>query len=172
MPRRIRPAAPRSTRARPRPAKKRSKLVPWRAIKKHNRTREPSSLEKAVYAMLEAEGIPFVREKAIGRLHVDIFLAPNTVIELNGCWFHGHDVCQKTLLRRHRIAHVKDARRIQFLKSRGYEVIVFWECEVRREPERIQTALRSLGLRREGSDEDRIDRGTGPTSHIPVRKRI
>jgi len=42
---------------------------------RYNATRISSSgLEEAVYKMLREENIPFVREKTISQMHVDIFI--------------------------------------------------------------------------------------------------
>src|SRR3954468_12056397 len=97
----------------PRPRKRgrnKSKRIPWKIIRKHNRHRQPSSLEKRVYDWLEEDDIPFKKEKAIGRhMHVDIFLEPNTCIELNGCHWHGCMICNRELSKAQKVAQVKDA---------------------------------------------------------------
>lgn len=94
--------------------------------------------------MLDAEGIPFVREKAIGRMHVDIFLAPNTVLELNGCFWHGCLVCSNKTTSAQQAAIIKDARRVFVLRRQGYDVVTIWEHEVKSHPERVQAMLRGI----------------------------
>jgi very-short-patch-repair endonuclease len=88
--------------------------------------------------MLEEEGIPFVREKPIGRLHVDIFLAPKTVIELAGCFWHGCLVCNQKTTPEQQAAIIKDARREYVLRKKGYDVVTIWEHEVKHHPERVR----------------------------------
>src|ERR1035438_6634257 len=66
-------------------------------IRKANRTRKASGLELEIHAMLKAEKIPFVKEKTISQCTVDIFIAPCTIIELQGCYWHGCQSCSKKL---------------------------------------------------------------------------
>jgi G:T-mismatch repair DNA endonuclease (very short patch repair protein) len=118
---------------------------PARAIRKANRRRKASSLEKDVYKILREEGIPFQREKLIGRCHADIFIGPRTVIELNGCYWHGCPVCTKKLNQMQEESRAKDARRYYFFKKLGFDVRVIWECEVHKDPESVRDLLVSLG---------------------------
>ena len=71
-------------------ATKTLKLVPYSVRRKHNRKRAASKLEKAVYALLKAEKILFTKEKQIGRCHVDVFIEPRAVVEIQGCYWHKH----------------------------------------------------------------------------------
>lgn len=125
-----------------RPNKKR---VPWKAIRKHNRKRPASSLEKTVYQWLDEDGIPFTREKSIGKyMHVDIFLAPKICIELNGCHWHGCTICNKELTKEQKKAQVKDAKRYFRIRKLGFDVVVFWECEVNDYKDRVRNQIRAL----------------------------
>lgn len=125
------------------------KRIPWKIIRKHNRKRQPSSLEKKVYEWLEEDGIPFKREKAIGRhMHVDIFLAPKTCVELNGCHWHGCLICNKDLSKDQQKAQTKDAKRYFSMRRLGFDVVVFWECEVNEYPERVREQFRALAGKR------------------------
>lgn len=132
----------------PRPRRRgrlKSKRIPWKIIRKHNRKRPPSSLETKVYSWLEADKIPFDREKAIGKyMHVDIFLAPKTCVELNGCHWHGCLICNKTLSADQKIAQVKDAKRYYKIRKLGFDIVVFWECEVAKYPDRVRSTLKAL----------------------------
>lgn len=128
-----------------RPNKKR---VPWKAIRKHNRNRPPSSLEKKVYEWLDEDNITYTREKAIGRhLHVDIFLKPNICIELNGCHWHGCMICNKELSKDQKLAQVKDARRYHSIRRMNFDVVIFWECEVNEYGDRVREQIRTLAGR-------------------------
>lgn len=118
--------------------------VPWSAIRKANRRRKRSSLELQVYEWLQEDGIKFRKEKAISRIHVDIFLEPRTAIELNGCHWHSCMICNPNLTSEQKVTIEKDARRYAFIRNRGFDVIVIWECEVEREPERVRAMLRAL----------------------------
>lgn len=132
----------------PRPRKRgrnKGKRIPWKIIRKHNRKRQPSSLEKKVYDWLDDDGIKFKREKAVGRhMHVDVFLEPKTCIELNGCHWHGCLICNKDLSKDQKVAQQKDARRYYLIRKLGFDIVIFWECEVNQYPERVREQLRSL----------------------------
>lgn len=135
----------------PRPRKRgryKFKRIPWKVIRKCNRRRPPSSLERTVYAWLEEDSIPFTREKAIGKhMHVDIFLQPKTCIELNGCHWHGCMICNKELSKEQKESQIKDARRYFRIRKLGFDVVVFWECEVEKYPQRVRNQLRTLAGR-------------------------
>ena len=132
----------------PRPRKRgayKGKRIPWKIIRRANRKRQPSSLEKKVYDWLQEDDIQFKREKAIGRhMHVDIFLEPKTCIELNGCHWHGCLICNKDLSKDQKIAQQKDARRYFLIRKLGFDVVIFWECEVEKFPDRVRQQLRAL----------------------------
>ena len=114
------------------------------AIRKTRAKRPPSGLELKVYAMLAAEGISFTKEKAISQCTVDIYIAPRTVIELQGCYYHGCQSCPKTLIADQKKWQILDGRRHHVLRSLGYDVVLIWEHEVDKEPERVQRMLKAL----------------------------
>jgi very-short-patch-repair endonuclease len=115
-----------------------------RSIKKANSKRKRSSLEITVGNWLTEANIPFKREFPIGKCHVDIYLAPRTLIELQGCHWHGCMICNKILTSQQKVAQIKDARRFAFFRNRGYDVIAIWECEVKLEPDRVKQQLLSI----------------------------
>jgi G:T-mismatch repair DNA endonuclease (very short patch repair protein) len=124
--------------------KTRGRVSP-KVIRKANRQRKATGLEKQIHAMLKAEKIPFVKEKTIGRCHSDIFIEPMTVVEINGCFWHGHFACQKkppSAMQRGALA--SDARRIAFFKALGFDVHVIWECDVKNDPEKVQVQLKKI----------------------------
>ena len=57
-----------------------------RMIRKANRQRKASGFEKQIHALLREEGIPFVREKTVGRCHADLLIGERQLVELNGCY--------------------------------------------------------------------------------------
>ena len=128
-----------------RPYRTKKRLLARSIIRKHNAKREPSGLELAVYKMLDEAGITYRKEKQIGECHVDIFFAPKTVIELNGCHWHSCPICHKgpmTAKMRHQ--QQKDANRYAFLRSTGCVLIVIWEHDVRDHPERVRAMLKGI----------------------------
>lgn len=122
-----------------------NRRIPWKIIRKHNRKRPASSLEKKVHAWLDEDGITYTKEKSIGKhMHVDIFFEPKTCIELAGCFWHGCPICNKEPTKEQKIAQKKDARRFYRIRKLGFDVVVFWECEVNGFPDRVREQLRSL----------------------------
>lgn len=105
--------------------------------------RPPSGLELAVYAILDKQGVRYEKEKQISQCHVDIFIGPRTVIELQGCFWHGCMSCNKRLSAEQKKWQELDGNRHFFLRSLGYDVVVIWEHEVRREPARIEAVLQA-----------------------------
>ncbi len=61
-----------------------------------SRAKKPktSGLEKEVEQWLIDAGIPYQTQKAISRIHCDLFLPDtNTCVEVNGCYWHHHNEC-------------------------------------------------------------------------------
>ena len=127
-------------------ATKTRKLVSYSVRRKHNQKRLASKLEKAVYAMLKAEKILFTKEKQIGRCHVDVFIEPCAVVEIQGCYWHKHSCHRPKAGWTHEdlAVQARDSDRFAYLKAQGYQVVVIWECEIERDPEWIRFLLRSL----------------------------
>ena len=124
--------------------KTRGRVQP-RVLRKANRQRKATGLEKQIHVMLKAEQIPFVKEKTIGRCHADIFIEPNKVIELNGCYWHYCTRCQKKPpSAMHKKAMASDARRLAFFHRLGFEVHVIWECDANSDPEKVQARLKKI----------------------------
>jgi G:T-mismatch repair DNA endonuclease (very short patch repair protein) len=124
--------------------KTRGRVQP-RVLRKANRQRKATGLEKQIHVMLKAEQIPFIKEKTIGRCHADIFIEPNKVIELNGCYWHYCTRCQKKpSSAMHKKAMASDARRLAFFQRLGFEVHVIWECDVNSDPEKVQARLKKI----------------------------
>lgn len=121
------------------------KAITWSAIRKANKKRKASSLELLVYSWLDEDKIIYKKEKAIGRCHVDIFIEPDIVCELNGCYFHGCSECFPKPSKRQLVALAKDIRRYAFFQyKKCMKVIVIKECEVLNNPDDVRRLLRSL----------------------------
>jgi G:T-mismatch repair DNA endonuclease (very short patch repair protein) len=117
--------------------------VSAKVIRKANRSRPASGFEKAIHAILKEEKIAFTKEKTIGRCHADIFIEPKTVIEAQGCFWHGH-TCQKAFNKMQLEAHSKDARRFAFFQRLGFKVYSIWECELEQDPEKVREKLKKI----------------------------
>ena len=126
--------------------KKRRKLT-LSAIKKANSRRKASGLEKDVYELLYDLKIPFKKEKKIGRCHCDIFLKPNIVIEVQGCYFHKHDCLKppRGWNKRELDIKEKDKNRFLFFEISGFKVYEIWECDIKKHIRKVKSLLRKLG---------------------------
>lgn len=71
-----------------------------------------------------------------------------TVVFVNGCFWHGHQGCKYFVIPETRqdfwVKKISktaedDFRNEEILKSAGYQVIVIWECELRKKSERSLT---------------------------------
>ena len=110
-----------------------SRYIPLSARKKANKRRPRSGLEKAFYTLLDELGINYKKEYKISRLHVDIFIQPNLVIELSGCFWHKCS-CLKPKggwKPSDLVVKERDKRRYAFLESKGFIVREIWECEMK-----------------------------------------
>lgn len=73
----------------------------------------------------------------------------NTIVFMHGCFWHGH-VCKRTKMPKSRVGYwnekidanrLKDARNRRKLKALGWNVVVVWECELKR-PNQLAEKLR------------------------------
>lgn len=100
----------------------------------------------------------------------DIVLAKyRTCIFVNGCFWHGHKGCLKFVLPKTNVEfwlakiennRERDLRDYTFLESRGWRVIVVWECELAKADFRntVSEIQRQLDINRESWLEDMADR--------------
>lgn len=73
-----------------------------------------------------------------------------TVIFIHGCFWHRHRHCKYAYIPKSRVAFwmrkfdenkQRDKRVVKLLKKRGWKLLVVWECEIERNPEKIITRL-------------------------------
>ncbi len=95
-----------------------------------------SDLEEKFLSWLKEAGLPYKWQYSIGRCHVDIFIEPNLVIEINGCYYHGHSKCQSPLTKQQKAWRLKDSKRYAFLKRNNLLMLV-WGCEMDRRKDDI-----------------------------------
>lgn len=64
-----------------------------------------------------------------------------TVIFVNGCFWHGHKNCKKFVIPKSRTDYwenkiknnvLRDIKNTKELKSQGWNVIVIWECQIKK----------------------------------------
>jgi G:T-mismatch repair DNA endonuclease (very short patch repair protein) len=120
------------------------KGIPRSAVRKHNRKRPKSSIEKLVAAWLEADGIPFKTEVKVGRCHIDIVVGKKGAIELNGCYWHSCHLCYPVRTKKQQMKRFKDIHRYQFLGRKGYRLLVLWECFILGQPDEARKKLRKF----------------------------
>ncbi|WP_345993240.1 very short patch repair endonuclease [Sulfurimonas sp. HSL-1716] len=82
---------------------------------------------------LNVKSLPGTPDIAIKKLKKVIFV--------NGCFWHGHKNCSKAKIPKTRIEYwqakiarniERDKQNIQNLEQLGYDVLVVWECEIKR----------------------------------------
>lgn len=100
----------------------------------------------------------------------DIVLAKfRTCIFVNGCFWHGHKGCTKFVLPKTNVEFwlakieankERDLRDYAFLESKGWRVIVVWECELGKSnfPNKVFEIQRQLDANRESWLEEMADR--------------
>ena len=98
--------------------------------KASSRMVEDTVIEKLVEETLKASGVEYVKQLHVSYYVCDFFIpATNTIIEVNGCFIHQ---CPECGCNNHRTEEVrmKDARKLAYLKSKGYTVNVIWEHSI------------------------------------------
>lgn len=77
-------------------------------------------------------GIDFIVEALIENKSVDIlFPKEKIIIEVQGCYWHGCNKCNKTLSK-HQIKRIEsDIIRTKYLESNGYTVYLLWEHDIK-----------------------------------------
>lgn len=69
-----------------------------------------------------------------------VFKSRKKVIFVNGCFWHGHEGCNKARLPKHRTDfwrdkmqrnRQRDCENISLLKQSGWKVLVLWQCELK-----------------------------------------
>lgn len=116
----------------PRSARNR-RLVSRIMIRKARQRRrtQVSGLEKLVRGWLDNAGIPYKKQYPIGRCHVDLMILPDLVIEVNGCFWHGHERCaKKALSADQNRRRAKDKARYKYFLRCGYKLMLLWECDI------------------------------------------
>lgn len=117
--------------------------------------------EMAVRQMLHAMGYRYRlhRRDLPGKPDI-VFAARRKVVEIRGCYWHGHGCHPLGQLPRTRTEYwvpkiaatkARDARNMVSLRADGWEVLEVWECRVRAAPDEVRSGLESfLGSVRAG----------------------
>lgn len=127
----------------PIPTMMRRKGLPASAVRKHNRKRPKTSIEKLVAAWLKADKFPFRCEVKCGRCHIDIVIGKIGALEINGCYWHACTKCFPSISREQQMKRHRDIHRMLFLGRRGYKLLTLWECEILNKPDVAREKLRA-----------------------------
>lgn len=119
------------------------KGIPSSVIRKHNKKRFKSSIEKLIAAWLTADEIPFRTEVRAGRCHIDVVVGKHGAIEINGCYWHGCHKCYPTMSRAMQMKRHRDIHRMIFLGRLGYKLLTLWECDILNYPDETREKLRA-----------------------------
>ena len=130
----------------------------------HNRDTRPEmqvrrSLHAAGYRyLLHARNLPGRPDLVMPKHHVVIFV--------NGCFWHRHTGCHYTTTpstraefwrEKFRGNRERDQRNVEALTSRGWRVLVVWECGLKHDAEKVISKLIQA-----------IEHGTEPVTEIPA----
>lgn len=95
-----------------------------------------SKLHQRINKILDLEGLGFIKEQRIGNFIVDeLHKNAKLIIEINGNWVHANPKYYKasdliTIRSNQYLAEerwAKDDKKISYLKSLGYQVVIIWE---------------------------------------------
>ena len=76
----------------------------------------------------------------------------NSVVFVNSCFWHRHKKCKKAVMPKSNVDFwrekleknvLRDKKNINLLKKQGWNVLLFWECELR-DDERLSGLYRSI----------------------------
>lgn len=111
--------------------------------------------ELALQRELESLGVAFATHVVDLPGTPDIVLAAEEIaVFVHGCYWHRHEGCPirrtsstDTLrwLQRHRITVARDQYAASQLAENGWWVLVFWECEIRKDPRAVAKRVKGYG---------------------------
>ena len=120
-----------------------------RRFRRHNRRRPRSNYEKLVEGWLKEAKIKYKREAPIGWCHADFLLLPKTIVEINGCYWHGCYKCFPEPTVDQKKQKLKDYYRYKFFHGQGYRVIIIRGHDLDESPEEMKAKLLALGVKRD-----------------------
>lgn len=94
-----------------------------------------SSSEAKVREILDRLDLAYIREKPIGKYHIDFYLGFHLCLEVQGRYWHS---------KFSRI--LRDIRKRKFLESKGYTVLYVWDDKLDEAENIIKVALKGRGL--------------------------
>ena len=109
-------------------------------------TEKISGLQQEFYQALEQAKIPFEKEFFIKpKFIVDAAIpAANLILQIDGCYWHGHNCRFKTLTERQTAQKKRDAAQDKYLIACGWTILRFWECKFRKNPSACLTQIKMV----------------------------
>lgn len=110
--------------------------------------------ELAVRSLLHRMGYRFrLHRKDLPGTPDIVLPGRGTVVFVHGCFWHGH-ACKRTKMPKSRVEYWtgkiganrrRDARKRKRLKALGWNVVIVWECELKRPDRLVEKLERSIG---------------------------
>lgn len=130
-------------------AARRSKARPvsWAMVKKvrSKHVHKQTGIEAEVEKWLLDLGAEYKSEHPISRVHVDFYVpVRKLVVEVNGCYWHGCKECVGQATPDQMKKRRQDGRRYTFLRNAGYRLLILWEHEIEKAPEKARDRLQEL----------------------------
>jgi very-short-patch-repair endonuclease len=94
-----------------------------------------SSAEKLVREILDKLDLAYIKEKPIGKYHIDFYLGFRACIEVQGAYWHNKPSRRE-----------QDARKLKYLSEHGYRVLYIWEDMMDEAENNILQFVLELGL--------------------------
>lgn len=86
------------------------------------------------------------QQKTIEGVGKPDFVMGRYILDVFGCYWHGCSRCYPTPLNeKMRLKREKDAARSERARALGYEVHLFWECDLYERPAEVLARLKRLG---------------------------
>jgi len=108
--------------------------------------------EKKLRSALHKQGFRFRKNVSTLPGAPDIVLPKfNTVIFINGCFWHQHPGCSRAVMPKSNTNYWEDKlkknihndkKNIEHLRSLGWKVITFWECEIKNKFDDVVSRIR------------------------------
>jgi DNA mismatch endonuclease (patch repair protein) len=106
-----------------------------------------TNVQKRLWRAIETAGLTFEKEHIVKpKFIVDAaFPEQSLIVELDGCYWHGHECRFNELTERQEKQQKRDRARDKYLKTCGWTVLRFWECDFNKDPgaciERVLSVL-------------------------------
>nr|DAD60151.1 MAG TPA: Endonuclease [Bacteriophage sp.] len=119
-----------------------------------------TSIEIKMESFLASENVDFIFQYRISHYKVDFFVPSlNLIIETDGDYWHCNPRIYKNgpINDTQRDSIAKDKRKDEFLKSRGYTILRFWECDINNNFEEVRLSILDFINNKARQDGDILD---------------